>query len=179
MNSKESEAAMKRNIRILLPLMGMVWATMSFAQNPTVTYYYDDCGNRIERTMGFKKVEENGHCGNRIERTMGFKKVEENGRSFSTDDGKGWLAKIEDDFGGASVSLYPNPTNGKFSLAFSKEVPHSIHAVLCTAEGSVIESRQVKNPIEEFDLAGESAGIYVLRLTSDKETQTWKIIKKN
>jgi hypothetical protein len=160
MNSKGSDVNMKRIIRILLTLTGMVLATVSFAQNPTVTYYYDDCGNRIERTMGFKKVEENGHL-------------------FSTDDGKGWLAKIEDDFGGASVSLYPNPTNGKFSLAFSKEVPLSIQAVLCTAEGSVIESRQVKNPIEEFDLAGESAGIYVLRLTSDKETQTWKIIKKN
>ncbi len=160
MNSKGSDVNMKRIIRILLTLTGMVLATVSFAQNPTVTYYYDDCGNRIERTMGFKKVEENG-------------------RSFSTDDGKGWLAKIEDDFGGASVSLYPNPTNGKFSLAFSKEVPLSIHAVLCTAEGSVIESRQVKNPIEEFDLTGKSAGIYVLRLTSGKETQTWKIIKKN
>lgn len=160
MNSKESEAAMKRNIRVLLTLMGMVWATVSFAQTPTVTYEYDDCGNRIERIIGFKKVEENG-------------------RSLSTDDEKGWLAKIEDDFDGASVSLYPNPTNGRFSLAFSKEVPLSIQAVLCTAEGSVIESRQVKNPTEEFDLTGKSAGIYVLRLTSDKETQTWKIIKKN
>lgn len=160
MNSKGSDVNMKRIIRILLTLTGMVLATVSFAQNPTVTYYYDDCGNRIERTMGFKKVEENG-------------------RSLSTDDGKGWLAKVEDDFGGASVSLYPNPTNGKFSLAFSNEVPLSIQAVLCTAEGSVIESRQVKNPTEEFDLTERSAGIYVLRLTSGKETQTWKIIKKN
>ena len=60
MNSKESEATMKRNIRVLLTLMGMVWATVSFAQTPTVTYEYDDCGNRIERIIGFKKVEENG-----------------------------------------------------------------------------------------------------------------------
>lgn len=160
MNSKESEAAMKRNIRVFLTLMGMVWATVSFAQNPTVTYYYDDCGNRFERTLGFKKVEENG-------------------RSLATNDGKGWLAKVEENFGSSPISLYPNPTDGKFSLAFSEEVPLSIQAVLCTAEGSVIESRQVKNPTEEFDLTGKSAGIYVLRLTSGKETQTWKIIKKN
>ncbi len=160
MNSRESEAAMKRTIRILLTLMGMVWATVSFAQNPTVTYYYDDCGNRIERTMGFKKVEENG-------------------RSLSPDDGKGWLAKVEENFGGIAVSLYPNPTDGKFSLAFSKEVPSSLQAELCTTGGAVIEHRQVKNLTEEFDLTGKSAGIYVLRLTSGKETQTWKIIKKN
>ena len=160
MNSKESEATMKRNIRVLLTLMGMVWATVSFAQTPTVTYEYDDCGNRFERTLGFKKVEENG-------------------RSLATNDGKGWLAKVEENFGSSPISLYPNPTDGKFSLAFSEEVPLSIQAVLCTAEGSVIESRQVKNPTEEFDLTGKSAGIYVLRLTSGKETQTWKIIKKN
>ena len=160
MNLKESEATMKRIIRIMLTLMGMVWATVSFAQNPTVTYYYDDCGNRIERTLGFKKVEEKG-------------------RSLATDDGKGWLAKVEENFGSSPISLYPNPTDGKFSLAFSEEVPPFLQAVLCTAEGSVIESRQVKNPIEEFDLTGKSAGIYVLRLTLGEETQTWKIIKKN
>ncbi|MDO5314887.1 MAG: T9SS type A sorting domain-containing protein [bacterium] len=151
---------MKRIIRILLTLTGMVWATVGFAQTPTVTYEYDDCGNRIERTIGFKKVEENG-------------------RSLSTDDGKGWLAKVEENFGSSSISLYPNPTDGKFSLAFAEEVPPFLQAVLCTAEGSVIESRQVKNPTEEFDLTGRSAGIYVLRLTSGKETRTWKIIKKN
>ena len=102
MNSKESEAAMKRNIRILLTLMGMVWATVSFAQTPTVTYEYDDCGNRIERTIGFKKVEEYG-------------------RSLSTDDGKGWLAKIEDNFDGASVRSIPIPQTVGFHWPFQKK----------------------------------------------------------
>lgn len=160
MNSKGSEVTMKRIIRILLTLTGMAWATVSFAQNPTVTYYYDDCGNRIERTLGFKKVEENG-------------------RSLATDDVTGWLAKAEDNFYGVPVLLYPNPTDGKFSLAFLEEVPQAAHAELCSTNGVVIDSRSVKNPVEEFDLTGKSAGIYVLRLTSGKETQTWKIIKKD
>lgn len=150
---------MKKNIRILLVLTGMAWATVGFAQNPAVTYYYDDCGNRTERTMGFMKVEENG-------------------RLLSV-DGEGWLAKAEENFGGAHISLYPNPTDGKFSLAFSEEVPPSSQAELCTTGGAVIERRQVKNLTEEFNLTGKSAGIYVLRLTSGMETRTWKIIKKN
>lgn len=151
---------MRRTIGILLVLAGLVWTSVGFAQNATVSYSYDTCGNRTERTLGFKKAEDKG-------------------RSLATDDGEGWLAKAEDDFGGIHLSLYPNPTEGSFSLSFSEELPAPMQAELCTSGGTVIERRLVKNLTEQFDLAGKSAGIYVLRLTSGKETQTWKIIKKN
>lgn len=151
---------MKKMIVILLALASLVWASASFAQTPVVTYYYDDCGNRIERTMRFKKVEEND-------------------RSLANDDEKGWLADVDENFNGIPLSLYPNPTNGMFSLAFSKKMPPSLQAELCTAGGAILDTRQVKNLVEEFDLTGKPAGIYILRLTSGQKTQAWKIIKKN
>lgn len=160
MKSKERELAMNRIIRALLTLTGMAWATASLAQAPMVTYHYDECGNRIERTMGFKKVEKNGDL-------------------LATNEEKSWQAKVEDDLDGCSMSLYPNPTDGKFSIVLSEEMQPSIQAELCTMGGTIIESRSVRNVVEEFDLTRHPAGIYILRLTSGEETQTWKIIKRN
>lgn len=151
---------MKRSIRIMLTVLGTVLGTVGFAQNAIVNYYYDDCGNRIERAMRFIKAEVNG-------------------RSMTDDDEKGWVANVEDAFSGVHMSLFPNPTDGVFTLAFLEELPPSLYAELCTAKGSVIERRQVRNLTETFDLTGKSAGIYMLRLTTGKETQTWKIIKNN
>lgn len=151
---------MRRSVCVLLTMMSMAWGNTVFAQSAMVTYYYDGCGNRVERTIGFSKSLEDGDLA-------------------AESDGKGWLASVEDDFGGFSLSLYPNPTYGKFSLTFSEEIPSPLQAEICTVGGAVVERRKVENLTEEFDLSERTAGIYVLRLTSGKETRTWKIIKKN
>lgn len=160
MKLKGRELTMNKIIGVLLTLTGLAWATASLAQAPMVTYHYDECGNRIERTMGFKKVEKNGDL-------------------LATNEEESWQAKVEDDLADCSISLYPNPTDGKFSIVLSEDTQPSIQAELCTTGGTVIESRLVKNFVEEFDLTRQPAGIYLLSLTSGKETQTWKIIKRN
>lgn len=151
---------MEKSIRILLTLLGIAWVSVGFAQNAIVNYYYDDCGNRIERAMRFMKAEENG-------------------RSMTDDDEKGWVANVEDAFSGVHMTLFPNPTDGAFTLAFPEGLPPSPCAELCHANGSVMERRQVGNLAETFDLTGKPAGIYLLRLTAGRDTQTWKIIKKD
>lgn len=151
---------MKNRMCFLLMPFVMACSMACHAQDVTVSFSYDACGNRTRRSVEFKKADDVG-------------------RSSESDDTHGWLAKVEEELGGISFSLYPNPTDGKFSLAFSGRLPSPLQTELCTSGGAVIERRQVKNLTEEFDLTGKSAGIYVLRLTSGKETQTWKIIKKN
>lgn len=148
---------MKRSI--IFTIVCVLVCLVGFAQNTTVIYYYDDCGNRIERTMGFKKVEENGRL------------LEANNND--------WLAKVEENFDGISLALYPNPTNGKFSLAISEEMSSLLLVELFNEEGAIIERRRVKGLSEEFDLTGKTAGIYMFRLTYGEKTRTWKIIKTN
>ena len=130
------------------------------AQNAIVTYSYDACGNRVERTLKFKTIRNNE-------------------RSEACDEEEGWLTMAEGRLGGVSLSLYPNPTSSKFTLSFSEETLPAVQAELCTAGGAVIEIRKVKSTAEEFDLTGKPAGIYLLRLTTGKHTQAWKIIKKD
>lgn len=151
---------MKKSFVLLLLLFVMTGLSVCHAQNSTVVYRYDNCGNRVEQLLMFNKIEEE-KC------------------SHDFDDGKGWLTMAEDSIGCVPLSLYPNPTDGMFTLAFLEELPPLLCAELCTVGGSVIEHRQVRNLTETFDLTGKSAGIYILRLTTDKETQTWKIIKKD
>lgn len=150
---------MRKRFAILSLLAALAGGVACQAQNATVSYAYDACGNRIQRTLGFKKADRNG--------------------GSSDEDGKGWQASVIDTFGLAGLSLYPNPTEGRFSLAFTETPPASVQARLCTAGGAVIETREVTNAVEEFDLTDKAAGIYLLRLESGGETKTWKIIKKN
>ena len=150
---------MRKRFAILSLLAALAGGVACQAQNATVSYAYDACGNRIQRTLGFKKADRNG--------------------GSSDEDGKGWQASVDDTFGQAGLSLYPNPTGGRFSLAFTETPPAPVQARLCTAGGAVIETREVTNAVEEFDLTDKAAGIYLLRLESGGETKTWKIIKKN
>ena len=150
---------MKRCIKLLFMLLCTGIVSVSFGQNATVVFYYDDCGNRIERSLSFKKIEENGNA-------------------LGDDEEKGWQSTAEDYFEGIKISLYPNPTDGKFSLAFSDKPSFILNALLFTLEGVVLEMRQLEGVTEDFDLNGRPAGVYLLRLTAGDNTQTWKIIKK-
>lgn len=150
---------MKKSLVILFLLAGLAGGAACHAQIATVGYAYDECGNRVQRTLGFKKADRN--------------------EGSADDDCKGWQASASGSVNGVALSLYPNPTEGRFSLAFTEALPSPVQARLCTAAGAVIETRKVTNAVEEFDLTDKAAGIYLLRLEAGGETQTWKIIKKN
>lgn len=129
-------------------------------QRGTVTFGYDADGNRISRNVTFKKDSENGRSLSDSLATEQF--------------------TASDSFGGRmSVTLYPNPTYGQFSIDVKSVVADiPLRAVLSTATGTVIASRTVTEGLTEFDLGGQAAGTYVLRLTVGKETHVWKVIRK-
>lgn len=130
----------------------------------TVRFGYDACGNRTSRTLVFSKMDGDG--------------VVPDGSS--KDDGTPWQASISDGFAGGDVLLFPNPTEGGFYLSLTGgDTPQNATATLCTMEGKVLEERAVTGAVEEFDLGGRPAGIYLLRLTSGLETKAWKVIKRN
>lgn len=131
----------------------------------TVSFGYDACGNRVSRTLQFSRTDGDG-----------------SGKpSDSPDDGAdAWQASIADGFSGGEVLLFPNPTEGGFFLSLTgTETPKSATAVLCTPDGKVLEERTVTGATEEFDLRNRPAGVYLLRLASERETMVWKVIKRN
>lgn len=138
--------------------MSMLCAVVSLeAQNATVHFGYDADGNRTTRHLTFRKVEENG-------------------RSVEADNEA--LTSANDLIGTSQVSLYPNPTYGKFTVALSEGGTLRILATLCTTSGTVISQCELTGLQHQFDLSGQPAGVYILRLGTDKETHVWKIVKQ-
>ena len=135
----------------------------SRASGDTLRFTYDACGNRTGRTLEFSRMDE--HDGGKGEE--------------DPDQPEEWLAELNDSFLGSDVALFPNPTEGRFTLAFPDGIPTGAKATLLTLTGTSLSERAVNGTSEEFDLSAQPAGVYLLRLATDKETRTWKVIKRN
>ena len=147
---------MRRRTLILLLLLGGLLSSYSvYAQN-TVSFTYDDCGNRIKRSLQLRKVEENG------------KNVEAKNE---------YVSFANDSIGAVMVSLFPNPTEGRVTVSFSDNSDAPIDAVLTSITGTIIERQSFVGNQHEFDLSSQPAGIYLLKLILGDETRTWKIVK--
>ena len=145
----------KRTLILLLLLGGLLSSYSVYAQN-TVKFTYDNCGNRIKRTLQLRKVEENG------------KNVETKSE---------YVSYATDSIGAVAVSLFPNPTEGRVMVSFSDNANATIDATLTTITGTIIERQRFVSNQHEFDLSSQPAGIYLLKLISGDETRTWKIVK--
>ena len=145
----------KRTLILLLLLGGLLSSYSVYAQN-TVKFTYDNCGNRIKRTLQLRKVEENG------------KNVE------TKND---FVSYANDSMGTVVVSLFPNPTEGRIVVSFSDNANATIDATLTTIAGIIIERQRFKGSQHEFDLSSQPAGVYLLKLIFGEETRTWKIVK--
>ena len=130
-------------------------------QRGTVTFGYDANGNRTGWTISFQKGAENG------------KGISE------ANDLSGATATAEDSFAEMQVSLYPNPTAGTFSVALQNRTDgRPMQAVLTSPTGAVLAEKQFESNLEQFDLSGQAAGIYFLKLIVGDEVHVWRVIKR-
>ncbi len=143
-------------LHLLLLLAFLLPSVANVAQNAHVRFSYDANGNRISRTIEVKKIEENG------------KNVEEE---------NDFLTIVKDQLGIVQISLYPNPTEGKVTINMTEIPANGINATLTTVTGSVIDNCWIQGLQHDFDLTGQPAGVYLLRLAAGNETRTWKIVK--
>lgn len=127
-----------------------------WAQDSMVGFSYDNCGNRIRRSLLFKKAEENG------------RNVEKENTLLSV---------VNDQWESFEISLYPNPTEGRFTVALSDNRDEKMQAELSTLTGVIIETYVFNKTQHDFNLTGKPSGIYLLKLTIGDETMVWKIIK--
>ncbi len=74
-----------------------------------------------------------------------------------------------------TVSVYPNPTDGKLTL--TNLVGNTAFKVV-SVSGQVVLSGEVSNAANMIDLSSFENGIYVLQLTQEQGIQTIRIVKK-
>ena len=131
----------------------------------TVSFGYDACGNRTSRTLEFS-----GGDGDK-----GGKPGDSPNQGAAL-----WQASVSESFADGEAMLFPNPAERGFILSLTgTATAQNARATLCTLDGRVLEERVVSDTTEEFDLGGRPAGIYLLRLSTDREAKVWKVIKRN
>lgn len=139
---------------ITLMALAAIFAAMPCLaqQTGTVSFNYDANGNRIMR-----QIEIGGGRGEAATATIAAMESHE---------------PIE-------VALYPNPTEGRFSVGIANaESGVRIRATVTTMTGEVLYDKTIAGQTTDFDLTSQPAGIYLLRLTVRGESQVWKVIKK-
>jgi len=80
---------------------------------------------------------------------------------------------------GDHIKVYPNPTNGKFTLEITGDVlPANFRAEIYNMRGERIISKEIiSKKTEEFSLTDEPVGLYFIRVYTGEKTETLKIIK--
>lgn len=125
------------------------------------TYEYDNAGNRILRTTV------------RLRQAV----AAETDTSFADVSNSKQEPYYEEIVGENNVKVYPNPTKGMVTLQFDKPVKTGLYR-LSDLSGKLLSDGTITNPIVTLDLSRYENGVYLLTLTLDGETDTWKIIKQ-
>lgn len=145
---------------ILIFLFSVAAVPCLAQQTGTVSFNYDANGNRVLRTLSFQRGDGKGR---------GDTKHIANAPL---------LASATDTLAGLEVALYPNPTDGQFSVGVGNAAEGTrLEAVLCTPTGTIISRKTLAGESIDFDLSGHAAGVYVLRIEAAGQKRIWKVIK--
>ena len=145
---------------ILIFLFSVAAVPCLAQQTGTVSFNYDANGNRVLRTLSFQRGDGKGRGDTEHPAAAPL------------------LATATDTLAGLELALYPNPTDGQFSVGVGNTAEGTrLEAVLCTPPGTVISRKTLAGESIDFDLSGHAAGVYVLRIEAAGQKRIWKVIK--
>ncbi len=87
------------------------------------------------------------------------------------------LGKEEDDIKRVYVETYPNPTRDFVNVLINKEFEKAIVEVY-NLTGQHLQTKEVKYRSTPISLGNYPAGVYILKIKTDNQTESIKIIKK-
>lgn len=142
--------------KIYLCLSFLFFSLISTAQSK-IGYAYDAAGNRIKREI-----------------------VMPASRAMAKQQGLGSERQMFSDMlRDHTVKIYPNPTEGALRVSISglKDADKCSLGVY-TSQGAQVLTENVKTDNVDINIGNHPAGIYMLRITINNNSTTWKIIKK-
>lgn len=148
---------MKIFLRILLVCCGICLQIPVLSQ--TLTYYYDETGNRTEKVIILQKST-----------------------SVSPHE-KEVIQEKEVAPVGFKVLLYPNPNDGVLKVEIGPDESNEDKVALIKIEVFDLSGRVVINTSGQIgltlvDLSGQVNGTYIMILTYGEKVSKWKIIKR-
>lgn len=78
---------------------------------------------------------------------------------------------------GIIYDIFPNPTDGTFSLHIGEGLEQQWQALLFSPSGILLEKQDISTGSHNFNLSDKACGTYLLQLTNGEEQQTWKVVK--
>lgn len=76
----------------------------------------------------------------------------------------------------ASMSIFPNPNNGEFTVSFSEINTENLTVQIVNTLGQIVSEGEVVNNSLEVDIREAGAGIYMIRITDGTNFATKQII---
>jgi hypothetical protein len=159
-----------QDVKKIYLLLIIISSVVFLQAQSEVTFDYDGAGNRTSRNI-IELLPES------TQNDSTLKCVEMLDISTITEQNSS--SCITETIGQTIVHIYPNPTGGKFTveiIASSEETTTGLRLLSLMGEQIFIH----ENPgiRTEINLTGRPAGAYILSITIDRKTRTWKVIKQ-
>lgn len=142
-----------KSLNGLLVIIALLFSIGVSAQ--TISFEYDDAGNRISRDVIYLKTTEVDSSDNR--QADVFKEM----------------------LGETKVTISPNPNGGRFTVkieGYDVENPPQVY--LHSISGIMIYEDRNAVTLTNIDISSRENGTYILSLIIGTERKTWKIIKQ-
>ncbi len=149
----------KQHLTLLIMGMLIIFTANGFSQ--TISFTYDDTGNRLTRALTIQKINNNDS----YDADDDQKSTNELIETITIDDVK--------------VTISPNPNGGKFDVAISNpgdqpKVEIYLHSITGT---QIFSSAQVQ-PITTVNITNRENGAYILTVIVNGTKEAWKVIKQ-
>lgn len=147
--------------KFLLFVFGIMVFNSLHLCGQTITYDYDDSGNRIKRYIVLDK------------------KSAYTDNAYTNDTSALDKEKVVDELSEVKVTIYPNPTHERLNVELSglnSDLP--LEYQLYSQTGVLLQSRKsIGNPFT-IDFSTYPTGIYILILKYKDSKSDWKVFKK-
>ena len=99
-------------------------------------------------------------------------------KSFSVQNASSELLMIENSKDtNSKYYIFPNPTNGTFSISYPDKVKISLVEIFDPIGNKIFSSTDNNTPIFEYDLTTYKSGIYYVKITANEYSCNLKIVK--
>lgn len=119
----------------------------------SMSFCYDDAGNRISRVMVLAKSSAKSN------------------QAVSSQS-------LFDEVGGKQVQISPNTSTGHVLVEMLGKSDCAVNLSVYNASGMQVYSQAMQHERLDVDLSNNPSGIYILTIEVDGERQSWKIVKK-
>jgi hypothetical protein len=156
------------------------------SSSPALEYVYDAAGNRvIRRIIVINKspevpVDSNQVLKNDTSMTTANSLLNDQGSTNGNSDGQqASVTQYSDNLNGHMINVYPNPTKGWLNVQIMEYSPSASSVIyIFDLSNKLLMQKECTSEYTKIDLSAFPANQYLMNVTINNNTSSWKIIKQ-